>query len=120
MGLMYYKKSRGVFDPKSKEPYKISRSKIDLFIQCPRCFYMDVRLGLSRPSTPPYTLNSAVDNLLKNEFDLLRKKGEKHELMEKYAIDAVPFSHPDLPQWRGEVTAYEGALVVDEKSNLLI
>ena len=81
---------------------------------------MDVRLGLSRPSTPPYTLNSAVDNLLKNEFDLLRKTGEKHELMKKYAIDAIPFNHPDLPQWRGEVTAFEGALVVDEKSNLLI
>ena len=117
---MYYKKSRGIFDPKSKEPFKISRSKIELYTQCPRCFYMDVRLGLSRPSTPPYTLNSAVDNLLKNEFDLLRKKGEKHELMEKYAIDAIPFSHPDLPQWRGEVIAFEGALVVDEKSNLLI
>lgn len=81
---------------------------------------MDVRLGLSRPSTPPYTLNSSVDNLLKNEFDLLRKKGEKHELMNKYAIDAIPFSHPDLPKWRGEVTAYEGALAVDEKSNLMI
>jgi RecB family exonuclease len=117
---MYYKKSRGIFDPASKEPFKISRSKIELYTQCPRCFYMDVRLGLSRPSTPPYTLNSAVDNLLKNEFDLLRKTGEKHELMKKYAVDAIPFSHPDLPQWRGEVTAFEGALVVDEKSNLLI
>jgi len=40
--------------------------------------------------------------------------------MKKYAIDAIPFNHPDLPQWRGEVTAFEGALVVDEKSNLLI
>lgn len=117
---MYYKKSRGIFDPASKEPFKISRSKIELYTQCPRCFYMDVRLGLSRPSTPPYTLNSAVDNLLKNEFDLLRKTGEKHELMKKYAVDAIPFNHPDLPQWRGEVTAFEGALVVDEKSNLLI
>ncbi len=81
---------------------------------------MDTRLGVSRPSTPPYTLNSAVDNLLKNEFDLLRKKGEKHELVEKYGIDAIPFNHPDLPKWRGEVTAYVGALVLDEKSNLMI
>ncbi len=117
---MYYKKSRGIFDPSSKEPFKISRSKIELFIQCRRCFYMETRLGLSRPSTPPYTLNSAVDSLLKNEFDLLRKKGERHELMEKYAIDAIPFDHSDLRQWRGEVTAFEGAMVVDEKSNLLI
>jgi len=87
---------------------------------CPRCFYMDVRLGISRPSTPPYTLNSAVDNLLKNEFDLLRKSGEAHAIMKKYNIDAVPFQHKDLPRWRGEVKAFEGAMAVDEKSNILV
>ncbi len=117
---MYYQKVKGLFNPDSQEPFKISRSKIDLFTQCPRCFYMDARLGLGRPNTPPYTLNNAVDNLLKNEFDLLRKTGSKHELVEKYNIDAIPFAHESLPQWRGEVTAYEGAMVVDEKSNLLV
>lgn len=117
---MYTRKTWGTYNPNSKEPYKISRSKIELFLQCPRCFYMDARLGLARPSTPPYTLNNAVDTLLKNEFDLLREKGEKHALVEKYGIDAVPFKHEDLKQWRGELKAYEGALVVDEKSNLLI
>lgn len=117
---MYTRKSWGTYSPNSKEPYKISRSKIELFLTCPRCFYMDCRLGLARPSTPPYTLNNAVDTLLKNEFDLLREKGEKHTLVEKYKIDALPFKHSDLKQWRGEVKAYEGALVVDEKSNLLI
>ena len=117
---MYYRKSRGIFDPNSKEPFQISRSKIELFLQCPRCFYMECRLGLGRPSTPPYTLNNAVDALLKSEFDLLRKNGEKHELVKKYGLDAIPFQHKDLAQWRGEVTAYVGALVLDEKSNLMI
>jgi len=117
---MNYRKTRNIFDPGSPEPYKLSRSKIELFTVCPRCFYMDVRLGISRPSNPPYTLNSAVDNLLKNEFDLLRKKGEAHELMKKYEIDAVPFQHKDLPKWRGEEKAFEGAMVIDEKSNILV
>ena len=117
---MNYRKTRNLFDPGSSEPVKLSRSKIELFTMCPRCFYMDVRLGISRPSTPPYTLNSAVDNLLKNEFDLLRKDGEAHELMKKYKIDALPLQHKDLPRWRGEVTAYEGALALDEKSNILV
>jgi PD-(D/E)XK nuclease superfamily len=117
---MYTRKTWGTYSPHSKEPYKISRSKIELFLSCSRCFYMDCRLGLSRPSTPPYTLNNAVDTLLKNEFDILRKTGDKHELVKKYGINAIPFKHQDLPQWRGEVKAYEGALVVDEKSNLLI
>lgn len=117
---MYYQRSKGLFDPKSKEPFKISRSKIDLFTQCPRCFYMDTKLGLGRPSTPPYTLNNAVDSLLKNELDLLRKSGQKYKLAEEYKIDAVPFEHQDLPKWRGEVVAYEGALALDEKSNILV
>lgn len=120
INAMYYQKTKGLFNPSSKDPFKISRSKIELFQQCPRCFYMDCRFGLSRPNTPPYTLNNAVDTLLKNEFDLLRKNGEKHELVKKYVIDAVPLQNENLAQWRGEVTAYEGALVLDEKSNLLI
>lgn len=117
---MNYRKTRNIFDPGSSDPFQISRSKIELFTQCPRCFYMDVRLGISRPSTPPYTLNSAVDNLLKNEFDLLRKDGKAHELMKKYKIDAIPLKHKDLPRWRGEVTAFVGALALDDKSNLMI
>lgn len=118
--LMYYQKVKGLFDPKSKVPFKISRSKIDLFVSCPRCFYMDARLGLARPNIPPYTLNNAVDSLLKNELDLLRKLGGKYKLAEEYGVDAIPFNHQNLPQWRGEVTAYEGALALDEKSNLLV
>lgn len=117
---MYYQKTKGLFDPNSAEPFKISRSKIDLFVQCPRCFYMDARLGLGRPSTPPYTLNNAVDSLLKNELDLLRKTGGKYKLAEDFGVDAVPYNHEMLSQWRGEVTAYEGALALDEKSNLLV
>lgn len=111
---------KNIFDPNDNEPFKISRSKIDLFLECPRCFYLDTRLGVKRPSMPAFTLNSAVDFLLKNEFDLIRKKGESHALMKKYNIDAVPFDHPDLPLWRGEVNRFSGAKVLDEKTNLLI
>ena len=71
MGQYYNpkKSSRYLFKPESKEPHKISRSKIDLFIECPRCFYLGERLGVKRPSMPGFTLNIAVDELLKKEFD---------------------------------------------------
>ena len=88
------------FEPESKEPFKISRSKIDLFWECPRCFYLDRRLGIKRPSMPAFTLNSAVDHLLKKEFDIHRAEKEAHPLMKKYKINAVPFQHPDLEKWR--------------------
>jgi len=57
------------FDGASKEPFKVSRSKIELFTQCPRCAYLDLKLGVKRPETPTFTLNNAVDALLKREFD---------------------------------------------------
>ncbi len=106
-----------LFDPKSKDPYKLSRSKIDLFMQCPRCFYLDRRLGISRPSMPGFSLNNAVDHLLKKEFDLLRHKGEAHELMKKYKIDAVPFVHAELDRWREN---FKGKESVDHETNFII
>jgi len=83
-------------------------------------FYLDRRLGLNRPSMPGWALNSAVDQLLKNEFDLLRANGEKHELMEKYGIDAVPLNHPDLPEWRDDFYKYKGACTLHKPTNLEI
>ena len=103
-----------------KQPFTVSRSKIDMFLNCPRCFYMDRRLGLAKPSIPSFTLNSAVDNLFKNEFDLLRAKGEAHELMKQYKIDAIPFKHKDIPLWRGEVNRFSGAKILHKKTNLII
>lgn len=119
MGV-YKKRKSHLYDPKSKEPFRVSRSKIDMFLECPRCFYLDRRLGLGRPSMPAWTLNSAVDQLLKNEFDLLRKNGESHKLMKKYGIDAVPFKHPDLSVWRDDHYRYRGACVTDKETNLQI
>lgn len=80
--------------------FKLSRSKIDLFLKCQRCFYLDNKLGLKRPETPPFKLNSAVDALLKKEFDIYRAHGTPHPLMDTYGVDAKPFSHKDLDEWR--------------------
>jgi len=93
-------KNKNSYDPQSLLPFKLSRSKIDLFLNCPRCFYLDRRLGVPQPPGFPFSLNSAVDKLLKKEFDLHRIKKESHPLMKTYRIDAIPFHHPDLDLWR--------------------
>jgi hypothetical protein len=116
----YKKRERNIHDSKSKEPTRISRSKIDLFLECPKCFYLDRKLGIARTGMPAFSLNSAVDALFKKEFDLLRKKGQAHELMEKYKIDAIPFDHKDLPIWRDDHYRYIGACVLHQKTNLEI
>ncbi|MBI5046088.1 MAG: PD-(D/E)XK nuclease family protein [Candidatus Niyogibacteria bacterium] len=94
------KRQRNIYDPKSDKPFKLSRSKLELFTECPRCFYLDRRLGVGRPSGFPFTLNTAVDSLLKKEFDIHRAKGEPHPLMREYNIPAIPFAHGDLDKWR--------------------
>lgn len=94
------KRSYGQFDPSSSEPFKVSRSKIDLFTECPRCAYLDMRLGVKRPSMPAFTLNNAVDELLKREFDIHRAQGSKHPLVERYGLDAVPLIDERMEEWR--------------------
>ena len=53
------------YDPKSKDPYIMSRSKIDLYLRCKRCAYLDMRLQIKGPKPFPYNLNSRIDTLLK-------------------------------------------------------
>lgn len=91
---------RNRYDSSSSEPFRMSRSKIDLFIKCPRCFYLDRKLGVAQPPGYPFSLNSAVDKLLKKEFDIHRANRTQHPLMKKYGIDAVPLAHEKIEEWR--------------------
>lgn len=79
---------------------KISRSKIELFLECPRCFWLEVKKGVKRPPGFPFTLNNAVDYLLKQEFDHHRKEKTPHPVMITHMIEAVPFDHPEINSWR--------------------
>lgn len=97
--------------------WKLSRSKIDLFLQCPRCFYLDNKLGIRRPSMPPFNLNNAVDELLKKEFDNYRRSNKPHPIMLENDIKAIPFTHEKLDEWREN---FEGAQFVHEPTGLTI
>lgn len=92
------------FNPESTAPFRISRSKVELFEKCPRCFYLDRRLGIKQPPGFPFNLNSAVDTLLKKEFDHYRNRGEPHPIMEKNGIIACPLSHSQIDEWRDSLT----------------
>jgi CRISPR/Cas system-associated exonuclease Cas4 (RecB family) len=96
----YYNANRGSSWNYGGKNWKLSRSKIDLFIECPRCFYIDNKLGTKRPPGFPFTLNSAVDALLKQEFDIHRSRGEQHPLQKEYGVDVRPAEHPQLEKWR--------------------
>lgn len=115
----YYnpKRTKNIYNPSDPRPFKLSRSKIDLFLECPRCFYLDRRLGIGRPPGYPFSLNSAVDFLLKREFDLHRAKKEAHPLIKAYGIDAIVVSHKNLESWRHN---FVGIRYLHELTNLVI
>ncbi|MEL7666158.1 MAG: PD-(D/E)XK nuclease family protein [Candidatus Shapirobacteria bacterium] len=115
----FYKpnKQLGLYENKTGKAFKMSRSKIDLFIQCQRCFYLDRVLGIGRPPGFPFSLNSAVDKLLKKEFDIHRAEHTTHPLMKAYGLDAIPFEHPKMNEWREN---FKGITYLDPDTNLLI
>jgi len=110
----FYKKATNLYIPNAAKPYKLSRSKMELFTGCKRCFYLDRRLGIARPPGFPFNLNSCVDSLLKNEFDSFREKGERHPIQPK---GFVPFKHEMLDVWRAN---FKGVQYCHEATNFLL
>ncbi|MEA1926243.1 MAG: PD-(D/E)XK nuclease family protein [Patescibacteria group bacterium] len=97
--------------------WKLSRSKIDLFVECPRCFYIDNKLGTRRVSIPAFLINSAVDHQLKQEFDVHRAGNTRHPLQKEYKIDAKPAAHEKIDEWREN---FKGVQYLHEPTGLLI
>ncbi len=111
------KRSRNIYSPNQSGSFKLSRSKIDLFLNCPRCFYIDRRLGVGTPPGFPFAINSAVDKLLKQEFDVHRAAGTKHPLLETYGVDAIPAKREELDEWREN---FKGVCFHHEPTNFII
>tara|TARA_B100000686_G_C16794286_1_gene981112 strand:+ start:318 stop:962 length:645 start_codon:yes stop_codon:yes gene_type:complete len=72
-------------------------------------------MGVGRPPGFPFTLNSAVDELLKREFDAYRAEGSPHPYMIEAGIDAIPANHPQLDEWRQN---FKGVRTLHEPTNL--
>lgn len=113
----YYNPNRGADWNYGGKRWRLSRSKIDLFVECPRCFYLDNKLGTKRPPGFPFSLNVAVDKLLKKEFDIHRSGETPHPLMKEYGIDAVPFQHEDMNKWRDN---FKGIDYLHEPTGLVV
>ena len=110
-------RKRNIYQPNQEKPFKLSRSKIENFMSCQRCFYIDRRLGVGQPPGFPFNINSAVDGLLKKEFDHYREIKEPHPYMERLGLNLIPFQHEELDDWREN---FKGVQYFDEDKNLII
>ena len=93
----------------------VSRTAWESFIRCKRCFYLERKLKIRPIGMPGYPINSRVDALLKNEFDNFRGTKDNHPLIVEYGIDAKPFEHPEIENWR---TRNKGIGFLDNDTNL--
>jgi len=83
---------------------QLSPNSLNLYYECPFCFWLEKRMGIKRPQPYPYALNTAVDFLLKEEFDKYRKKKELHPLLVAYNIPAKLFPNQKLlDEWRNNL-----------------
>jgi hypothetical protein len=86
---------------------KLSRSKLERFLECQRCFWLETRKDIKRPPSLPYTINSSIDFLLKQEFDEHRAAGTQHPIIVAAGIDAVPYEHSSMDMWRHNFTGVQ-------------
>lgn len=111
----YQRERSQPYQPGQTTPFKVSRTKMELFTQCPRCFWLDVRLKITRPSSPPFNINKTIDELYKKEFDMHREAGTPHPIMTDNQLKAVPFQHDQLDTWRYNFT---GVTALHKPTNL--
>ncbi|MCX8202266.1 MAG: PD-(D/E)XK nuclease family protein [Candidatus Micrarchaeota archaeon] len=100
-------------------PFELSPSSINLFLECPRCFWLEKHKVWKRPSAGFPTLPSGMDRILKEHFDRFRDRGElppelrNSECRQGYSL----FQDTSLlREWRN---ARKGISWKDEEGNVL-
>ena len=53
---------------------KLSPTSLNLFLECPRCFWLAVNKNIKRPSIPVATITTGLDKVIKEYFNLYRTK----------------------------------------------
>ena len=110
-------RSRNIYTPNDEKPFKLSRSKVDSYLNCKKCFYIDRRLGVGQPPGFPFNINTAVDELLKKEFDIFRNEGSAHPYMAETDKNLIPYQSDEMDNWREN---FKGVQYLHEKTNLLL
>jgi len=114
---------RGVYNPLRTEPYELSRYRIENFVKCPACFYLQQVEGIKFPSIPGYNINEATDVLLKRDFDEHRKAGTCHPFLKQNGLEHfTPLADDRFELWTQSLHfGAEGRFnTVHEETNLKV
>ena len=79
--------------------FRLSQSDIEGFRRCPRCFFLDVKHGISQQPSAPLTLHLAVAAQLKKEIDGFWLAGAVPPVVAEAGLDLRQFSDPAMDAW---------------------
>ena len=97
-------------------PITLSPSSIGLFLDCPRCFWLQVVKGIKRPEMHFPGLPRGMDRILKEHFDKHRELGSTPEELDAGKLGIRLF--PDLKklnEWRDR---WKGLRFKDEQTGI--
>jgi len=79
--------------------YKLSPSTLNLFKECPRCFWLKFNKNIKRPDSIFPSLPSGMDKILKTHFDSFMEKGQLPPELKELKVKL--FENKDLLEiWR--------------------
>ena len=106
-----------LYSNNSARPFKLSRTKIDLFFECRRCFFLDQKFGINRPHGTPLVLSNRIVDDFKKELNICRIEKNIHSKVKELNKNLIPISHNKLEEWKN---SFKGASFLDDSTNLLI
>lgn len=106
------------YNTKNADGYAVSRYRVDLFFECPLCFWLREKKGVDRPFGPPFTLNKAVDTLLRREFDQYRESGAWHPVLKQAGLRLKPWQDKRLAEWSKQEYGKGGIRYIDPETKL--
>ena len=108
---------KNIYDNKTKNPFKISRTKIDLFFDCKRCFFLDQKFGIRRPHGTPLVINNKIINNFKQELKECREQKKVHPKILKLNRNFIPLNSTKLFEWSN---SFKGVRHLHKESNFLL
>ncbi len=94
-------------------PISLSPSSISLFLECPRCFWLDKVKGKKRPSGIFPSLPNGMDRILKEHFDKHRVEGSLPEELEGHCRGRLYPDQKKLDEFRAR---YKGLKYEDKET----
>ena len=97
---------------------KLSPSSINLFLECPRCFWLHMVMNKKRPSGIFPSLPSGMDKILKEHFDKFMVKNQLPPEIKKECKGYSLFNKKSLLDvWRNN---FKGIQYIDMKTGILL